>query len=121
MQITIDVPDHVAVSFKEDFPQILALGLREINANPSTGFSGLTEILEFLAKLPSPQEVLDLHLAPDLQEEIDSLLEKNRTQGLSQSDRLLWQHYEFVEHLVRLAKAQALLKIEVSEQHLHSR
>jgi hypothetical protein len=31
--------------------------LREISANPAKGFSGLTEILEFLAKLPSPEEI----------------------------------------------------------------
>ncbi len=52
------------------------LGLREMNANPNNGFSGLTEILHFLAKLPSPQEVLNLRLAPAAQQEIDNLLEK---------------------------------------------
>jgi len=118
MQITIDVPDHIAISIKENLPQILALGLQEINANPATGFSGLTE---FLAKLPSPQEVLALHLSPSLQAEIDNLLEKNRTLGFSQSEKLLWQHYEFVEHLIRLAKAQALLKLQVDEQNLYFR
>jgi hypothetical protein len=124
MQITLDIPDEMArnlESRKEDLPQILALGLREITANPSTGFSGLTEILEFLAHLPSPQEILALRLSPTVQPEIDSLLDKNRTQGLDESDvydglrlRCLWQHYEFIEHLVRLAKAQALLKLQQS-------
>ena len=77
-------------------------------------FSGLTEILHFLAKLPSPQEVLNLRLAPDAQKEIDNLLEKNRTQGFNESDRLLCQHYEFIEHLVRLAKTQALINLQQS-------
>jgi hypothetical protein len=115
MQITVDIPDEMAQSLesrKEYLPQILALGLREISANPSTGFSGLTEILEFLAKLPSPEEILALRLSPMVRTEIESLLEKNRTQGLDESDRCLWQHYEFIEHLVRLAKAQALLKLQ---------
>ncbi len=31
-----------------------------------------------------------------------------------ESDRCLWQHYEFIEHLVRLAKAQAMLKLQQS-------
>jgi hypothetical protein len=117
MQITLDIPDEMArnlESRKSDLPQILALGLREITANPSIGFSGLTEILEFLAHLPSPEEILALRLSPMVQAEIDSLLDKNRTQGLDESDRCLWQHYEFIEHLVRLAKAQALLKLQQS-------
>ncbi|MFN5397328.1 MAG: hypothetical protein ACK5RE_11565 [Pseudanabaena sp.] len=115
MQITLDIPDDIAATVQDNLPQILALGLREINANPNNGFSGLTEILHFLAKLPSPQEVLNLRLAPEAQQEIDNLLEKNRTQGFNKSDRLLWQHYEFIEHLVRLAKTQALIKLQPSQ------
>ena len=115
MQITLDIPDDIATTVQNNLPQILALGLREMNANPNNGFSGLTEILHFLAKLPSPQEVLNLRLAPDAQQEIDNLLEKNRTQGFNESDRLLWQHYEFIEHLVRLAKTQALIKLQQSQ------
>ena len=115
MQITLDIPDDIAATVQDNLPQILALGLREINANPNNGFSGLTDILHFSAKLPSPQEVLNLRLAPDAQQEIDNLLEKNRTQGFNESDRLLWQHYEFIEHLVRLAKTQALIKLQPSQ------
>ena len=115
MQITLDIPDDIATTVQDNLPQILAIGLREMNANPNNGFSGLTEILYFLAKLPSPQEVLNLRLAPDAQQEIDNLLEKNLTQGFNESDRLLWQHYEFIEHLVRLAKTQALIKLQQSQ------
>ncbi len=113
MQVTLEIPDEIAKSLesrKENLPQILALGLRELDANPSVSFSGLTEVLEFLARLPLPQEILALRLSPAVQAQVDVLLERNRTQGLDENDRLLWQHYEFMEHLVRLAKAQALLK-----------
>ncbi|WP_165790163.1 hypothetical protein [Cuspidothrix issatschenkoi] len=54
MQITVDIPDGMLPSlesYKEDLPKILALGLREINANPKGGISGLAEVLEFLAML----------------------------------------------------------------------
>jgi hypothetical protein len=118
MQITLEIPDDIALSLesrKDNLPQILALGLREIAANPSTGFTGLAEILEFFAKLPTPQEILNLHLSPALQTEIENLLEKNRTAGLTESDQRLWQHYEFIEHLVRLAKAQGLLRLQRSQ------
>ena len=46
---------------------------------------------------------------------INNQLEKNLTQGFNENDRLLWQHYEFIEHLVRLAKTQALIKLQPSQ------
>jgi hypothetical protein len=52
MQITIDLPEDMIGKLeplRSDLPQILALGLKEFQANPSQGISGLTEILEFLA------------------------------------------------------------------------
>ena len=115
MQITLDIPDDIATTVQDNLPQILALGLREMNTNPNNGFSELIEILHFLAKLPSPQEVLNLRLASAAQQEIDNLLEKNLTQGFNESDRLIWQHYEFIEHLVRLAKTQALIKLQQNQ------
>ena len=50
-QIIVCVPDEIAArlaSRPDELPQILALGLREVNANPASGFSGLSEVLEFL-------------------------------------------------------------------------
>jgi hypothetical protein len=117
MQITLDIPDEMARQLeprKDDLPQILALGLQELTANPSTGFSGLTSILEFLASLPSPSEILALRLSESVQAEVDALLEKNRNEGLSLVEQQRWQQYEFVEHLVRIAKAQALLKLNAA-------
>lgn len=114
-QITVEVPDEIAMrlaSRPNELPQILALGLREINANLSQGFSGLSEVLEFLVKQPQPQEILALRLSPEVQSEVDLLLEKSRSVGLSALEECLWQQYEYVEHLVRMAKAQALLKLK---------
>jgi hypothetical protein len=114
-QITVDVPDEIAMrlaSRPNELPQILALGLREVDANPASGFSGLSEVLEFLVQLPSPQEILALRLSPSVQAEVDLLLEKNRSVGLTTVEKCLWQQYEYVEHLVRMAKAQALLKLK---------
>jgi hypothetical protein len=118
-QITINVPDDIAArlaSHPNEIPQILALGLREVNANPATGLSGLSQVLEFLAGLPSPQEIIALRLSPSVQAEIDRLLEKNKTDGLNALEQNLWQQYEYVEHLVRLAKAKALLKLKQANE-----
>jgi hypothetical protein len=114
-QITVDLSDELIkqlAPLQDNLPQILTLGLQQLNANPTQGFSGLTEVLEFLAQLPSPQEILALQLSQQLQSEVEELLEKSRNEGLTQYEQRLWQQYEFVEHLVRMAKARALIKLK---------
>ena len=114
MQVTVELPDSIAAqitSFQDKLPEILALCLLQVRANPSSGFSGLSEVLEFLATLPSPQETLALELSDAAQTQVEFLLEKNRASRLDPLEQKLWQQYEFVEHLVRIAKAQALLKL----------
>jgi hypothetical protein len=115
MQILVDVPDELGLRLApmhEQLPQILELGLRGLNANSQQGFSGLADILEFLAGLPSPQEILALKPSADLQAEVQRLIEKTKGQGLSEEEERRWQQYEYIEHLMRMAKAKALLKLQ---------
>lgn len=71
------------LGFLEDkLPQILQLGLRELKAGAQTGFTGAAEVLEFLATLPSPEEIIALRPSEALQSHISNLLEKHQTQGL---------------------------------------
>jgi len=115
MQISVEVPDALAIrlsTLQDQLPQILELGLRQWNAEAQSGFSGLADVLEVLATLPTAEEVLALKPSEALQQHIGSLLEKNRTVGLTAEEERWWQHYEYVEHLVRIAKAKALLKLK---------
>lgn len=117
MQISVEVPDDLAVrlsSLQDRIPQILELGLREWNADAQSGFAGLAQVLEFLANLPSPEEILALKPSPLLKQQVEGLLEKNKTVGLTAEEERLWQQYEYVEHLVRVAKAKALVKLSAS-------
>ena len=117
MQIRVEVTDELALRLspvQDQLPQILELGLREWNADAQTGFSGLAEVLEFLANLPSPEEILTLKPSDELQQQIEHLLAKNSTVGLTPEEEQLWQKYEYVEHLVRVAKAKALLLLKAS-------
>lgn len=99
---------------QDQLPQILELGLRKWYADAQVGFFGLAEILEFLANLPSPEEILALKPSEALQQHVENLLEKNRTVGLTVEEERSWQQYEYVEHLVRVVKAKALLKLRTS-------
>ncbi len=117
MQIKIEVSDELAMRLnplQDQLPQIIELGLREWNAETQSGFSGLAEVLEFLANLPSPQEILALKPSETLQQQISDLLEKNRTIGLTPEEERVWQQYEYLEHLVRIAKTKALLKLKAA-------
>ena len=117
MQISVDIPDDLALRLsplQDKLPEILALGLREWNAQSQSGFSTVLEVLEVLANLPSPEEILALKPSTALQQQVEQLLEKNKTVGLTPEEERWWQQYEYVEHLVRMAKAKALLNLQAS-------
>lgn len=113
MEITVTIPDELASQLRpieKDLPQILDLGIRAWSTRNGPEFSGLSEVLEKLASLPTPEEVLALRPSPALQTRIDELLEKNQSGGLSPDEQRAWGQYASVEHLVRLAKTRAVLK-----------
>jgi len=118
MLVTIEIPNELAAqlsNLEEDIPEILELGLRELNARSDrSGFAGTAEVLEFLAKLPTPQEILAIRPSEALQAQISQLLEKNRTIGLTIAEEKTWQQYQYLEHLVRLAKTEAYLRLKTS-------
>jgi hypothetical protein len=110
MDLTLSIPDELANRLRavEDrLPEILELGLREWLSTPP-GYAGLTDVLETLARLPSPEEVATLRPSAQLQARIEDLIEKMRADGLSAEERKEWERYEYIEHLVRMAKIQAV-------------
>ncbi len=111
---TLELTDDLAARLtphQHQIPRILEMGLREVNASSQAGFKGLAEVLEVLASLPAPEDVLALRPAPVLEERVQTLLEKNRAEGLSDDEEREWERYEYLEHLVRMAKAKAKLKL----------
>lgn len=126
MQVTFDLPDEVVTQlqpFADKLPQILELGLRELKVLPNPalfesardGFSGMAEVLEFLASLPTAEAIIALHPSESLQAHISTLLEKNRTKGLTPAEEQQWQGYQYLEHIVRMAKARAFLKLKEAQ------
>jgi hypothetical protein len=110
MQLTMQIPDDLAAELRPRrgrLPQILSLGLRELNAEGASGFSGLADVLELLASLPSPDEVLALRPSQTLQTHIDYLLERNHTGNMTDEEEQQWRNYQYIEHLVRKAKIRA--------------
>ncbi len=87
------------------------MGLRELNAAGQSTFEGGAEVLEFLVGLPAPEEIIALRASERLQSRIRELLEKNRTQSLTPEEEKEWEHYQYLEHLVRMAKTKAYMKL----------
>jgi len=119
MEITLNVSEELATRLQPleaQLPLILEMGLRKWNAAPQPGFAGLAEALEVLASLPTPEEILALRPSVVLQARISALLEKNRYEDLTPSETHEWEQYQYLEHLVRVAKAKALLKLKAIRQ-----
>jgi len=120
LTITVDVPDELAVRLRgveKKIPAILELGLRQLTAQSQVGFEGASDVLEMLANLPSPEEVLAIRPSATFQQRIEFLLEKNRQEGLSEEEDAEFEQYMYLEHLVRMAKGRALAVIH-KRQHL---
>ncbi len=112
--ITLKLPDGLAERLRkhEDrLPEILELGLRELTAEGQSRFDGAAEVLEFLASLPDPEEILKLRPSERFAGRVEHLLEKNRANKLNPEEEEEWENYQFLEHLVRMAKANASLKL----------
>jgi hypothetical protein len=115
--ITLSLPDDLASQIKaqqQQLPRILELGLRELNASGQSGFDGAADVLELLAALPTPEEILNLRPSPRLSARVAEMVEKSRAGEMTPLDQEDWERYEYLEHLVRMAKAAAQLKLASS-------
>ncbi len=64
------------------------------------------EIANFIAEI-SPAEVIAFRPSSEAQQRVEDLLEKERTDNISQSEKAELDHYLLLEHLMRLVKARA--------------
>lgn len=71
------------------------------------------ELASFLASL-SPRRVVAYKASPKAQARVNELLEKNKTTGLTAEENAEMERYMTVEHIVRLAKAKALQKLNAA-------
>ncbi|MBN1679948.1 MAG: hypothetical protein JW966_06620 [Anaerolineae bacterium] len=67
-------------------------------------------ITDFLASAPSVDEIIAYRLPDYLQERSHFLLEKNRGEGLTPSERQEMDEFLQIDHIMTLVKAKARLK-----------
>lgn len=120
MQITLDLSEELVSrlnSIEDKLSQVIELGLRELNASSQNGFNGIAEVLEFLATLPTPEEIIALRPSKTLQNQISNLLEKHRESNLTDTEARMLEQYQYLEHLIRKAKAKAYLKLKTQTEN----
>jgi hypothetical protein len=67
-------------------------------------------LAEFMAGMDA-QKVLAFHAPADIQNRVEVLLEKKQETTLSSNEKEELDHYFILEHIVRLAKSRARLKL----------
>ena len=110
MEMTLNIPEELAPRIRSlgpELPFVLELGLSEQSARRQSKFSGLSGVLEALALLPSPEEVMAFRPSPELETRIGELIAKKKEGAMSAEEEQEWERYAYVEHLVRIAKGQA--------------
>src|SRR5438552_4004412 len=115
MRVTLDLPDEWAdcLPAKEaELAEIVAAGLRRRKGRASQEVHHLADVVDMLAELPSAEEVLSLHPSPSLAERIDFLLEKKCSEGLTPEEAAEWEDILRDEHLMRIAKAKAAIRLK---------
>jgi hypothetical protein len=116
MQLTVTLPDECAEYLPRDeasVAAVLSAGLRHWQGTQKREISDLRDVAEMLAGLPSPEEILAMHPSKALTNRAAVLLEKSKSSDeLNAAEQAEWDAIMSVEHVVRVAKARALVKIK---------
>ena len=114
MEMTFDIPEELARKIQpiqDQIVEIIESGLRLRGAGPGE-YADLDSALSTLVSSSTPQEVIALRPSARLQERLAELLAKSATPGLTPDEQREWEAYEYVEHLVRIAKARAAMRLK---------
>ncbi len=110
VELTIQVPDSLSKDLQhlEDrLPEILERGLRELLAEAPETIQDERTIIEVLTSRPSPEQILALRPSLELQTRASELLSRGKQATLSSQEAAELERYLLLEHLVRMAKANA--------------
>lgn len=121
MKVTLelDLPAEVAHELpkdRRDLRELVERGWREWRRRELPDFEEFGELMARLARGMTPDEILALKASPRLQRRVRTLLDKNSRMNLSRDEERELDQHEFVEHIVRLAKGQALLRVRAGSK-----
>lgn len=71
------------------------------------------EVVNFITSFPKPEDVLAYRASPALQERVEDLIYKLKTSELSQEEVIEMEKYKIIEHIMTMAKKQALKQLNL--------
>ncbi|MCS6911254.1 MAG: hypothetical protein NZM11_11920, partial [Anaerolineales bacterium] len=107
VEIKVQLPDNLAQRVRTMsvwLPAVLELSLLSLRTPAAQTAS---EIIDFLAAGPTPEEVLAYHVSERAQERVRRLLAINEAGLASSDEQAELDEIERIEHIVTLLKAQA--------------
>ncbi len=119
MQIVLEIPDRLGAQlqqFGDRLPELLERGLQELLSDRYVpNLLGDREIIKILASQPTAEQILAIHPSSELQARMSQLLAQNKADQLSPQEETELDRYLTLEHLVRLAKAQAMTTLKAQQ------
>jgi hypothetical protein len=115
-QLTIQVPDELANRLQpilhrlpELLSQLIETHTPETleSTNSSDTANTYTEVLDFLIKQPTPEQIAKFKVSTQAQTRLEDLLEKNRMGTISKAENSELDIYEQPDQLMILLKARA--------------
>ena len=106
VQMTMQVPEELAERIQAMsawVPVIIELGLVRFKTKASATEA---EVIEFLSKNPSPEDVLDYHVSERAQARLRRLLSLNEAGLLSEREQLELDELQRLEHVMVMLKAR---------------
>lgn len=76
------------------------------------------EIVAFLARQPTPQNILAYHPSATINDRYYALVDAERAGALSDSEQSELENYLYVEHFIRLLKTEARKQLGQQDQAL---
>jgi len=119
-ELTIQIPDELAQRLEPlqnrlpellwrllDFDNLLSTSQPTVLAETTDIAAVYQEVLDFLIKRPTPEEIMTFKVSLPAQTRLQALLEKNRSATLSSMELAELDVYEQLEHMMILLKARA--------------
>ena len=112
VQITMQVSDELAQrcqSIGSWLPTIIELSLMGFK---TLATATVTEIIQFLSKNPSPDELLHFHVSEPAQSRLRRLLVLNEAGMLAETEQLELDELQRLEHTIIMLKAQVASQLK---------
>ncbi len=114
IEITIQVPDTLGQQLQQlhdRLPEVLERGLRDVLAEETGPPHDERAIIAILTSQPAPEQVLAIRPSSELQSRASALQERSKHGTLTTQERTELDRYLLLEHMVRIAKANAYRRL----------